>query len=769
MDFRNNMLRVFSGPRWNSGASYLQTFDASDLDNLAPLDQAQFGHNQAMFAAIFLEDRAFAVTYWRTDPFHAFSIAPNGDVEERNEFIVSGWNDFFRPVLNSTRLIGIGVNDENGRKMAVSLYDITNLSNTTPMVTRAEVSGSGSGWSWSEANWDHRAFTVLDNAVNVQAPTGETETGLVLLPFSVWSYDSGWRMISAVQIFTYSSTTLTRRGLMSHGTPVLRTFPADQDHAANLSDSELSVFDRSNPDAPTEIGRLPVAPSYKKILSYENFRVRVRSPESPYWWWGWYNWDQPLYIEVISKDQPAESAVPVATFEVPYNAKVFQKDEQLIVVASQWSSTAPYYRETTIAVHDLSQPSGPQLLGSLTTTGVPELMDWLWHGKQLPTAMVAGDALVFMRPTHNWDYQYRQYQCERRVNGYVACYGQEGCTYAGGDQRCYNTPDSPDYYCEGAFAVCTDHANADTTCVLTPFEDITVGWKSNYCGNRWVYRQWTQFEFVVVDLTDPANPTLGPTITTPSGDEGISMLASGSDIYVTVRRPTAVADDPRGHVAYTAKRINLSDPSQAFIDAEISVPGEVLAVNGSTLYTVDKVWGEHFVESAAARLELSGATASLQAYQRFANRTVGAVAFDGAGMAVAHHDSIWRPISWRYGWDPGRTLSVLGARASGGQNLPSQANPPAGTGFEVLSESRIPGWLSVRELANNRALLEVPEGMMMVNLDTPRQPRAQAAFPVYEWPREFVFEGNELLFAAQFYGIHQIDLDDGNLQPGSAP
>ena len=32
---------------------------------------------------------------------------------EHNEFIVSGWNDFLRPTLDNTRLLGIGHNDDN--------------------------------------------------------------------------------------------------------------------------------------------------------------------------------------------------------------------------------------------------------------------------------------------------------------------------------------------------------------------------------------------------------------------------------------------------------------------------------------------------------------------------------------------------------------------------------------------------------------------------------------------------------------------------------
>jgi uncharacterized secreted protein with C-terminal beta-propeller domain len=184
----------------------LQTWDATDKDNLAP--SIRLGAGEALYGAVFLPDKAFAVTYQQVDPFHSFSIDPAGNVQEESQFIVSGFNNFLRPVLGASRLIGIGVDDTNGSRLAVSLYDITNLQNPNPLIQRVEVQGGSYGWDWSEAMWDHRAFKIMDNAVSAQAPTGETENGLVLLPFSGYRFENNyWSYGSGVQIFTYSSGT----------------------------------------------------------------------------------------------------------------------------------------------------------------------------------------------------------------------------------------------------------------------------------------------------------------------------------------------------------------------------------------------------------------------------------------------------------------------------------------------------------------------------------------------------------------------------------
>ena len=123
-------------------------------------ERATFGDSQDLYATLFVGEKAFAVTYMRVDPFHAFEVTAEGEIHEMSEFVVSGWNDFFRSVSGGERLVGIGVNDEGGsRTLAVSLYDISDLTNSDPLIDRDEVQAD---YSWSEANWDHRAFSVIE-------------------------------------------------------------------------------------------------------------------------------------------------------------------------------------------------------------------------------------------------------------------------------------------------------------------------------------------------------------------------------------------------------------------------------------------------------------------------------------------------------------------------------------------------------------------------------------------------------------------------------
>ena len=73
MDIQGNVLRVVSGSRWGSNrTNYIQTFDVTDIDAITEIARDDFGDNEDLYATLFVGNKAFFVTYFRTDPFHAF-------------------------------------------------------------------------------------------------------------------------------------------------------------------------------------------------------------------------------------------------------------------------------------------------------------------------------------------------------------------------------------------------------------------------------------------------------------------------------------------------------------------------------------------------------------------------------------------------------------------------------------------------------------------------------------------------------------------------
>lgn len=408
LHIQGNVLRVVSGNWWSTGTNvnHVDTYNISQLATPKPIDHATFGQGQQLFATTFLAEKAFFVTYLRQDPFHAFSITPDGKVKEESEYIVSGWNDFFVPVQNQTRLVGVGHNDENNRRsLAISLYDITDLKNAKPMLSRAEVDLSN---SWSEANWDDRGFTVLENAANATAANGTKESGLVLLPFS--GYDSARSVsVGGVQIFTFSATTLTRRGVMTHDMGVRRSFLADSSNglAANLSDSDLSLFNITNTDAPQARGTLMLAPNYSQFVVVGNVGARYHSVSTSM------TSNDPSRrqdkVELVPLSD-ADGSAPLASIPVTAGARIYAVNNRLVVVSSKAADKAV---ATTITTYDVSQPASPVQVGTFTTTElVPEspmirpmdlricgIADLCWPGFITPEPIVAGNTLVFVGQT----------------------------------------------------------------------------------------------------------------------------------------------------------------------------------------------------------------------------------------------------------------------------------------------------------------------------------------------------------------------------------
>jgi hypothetical protein len=560
MDLRGDVLRVVSGSRWWSGrTNYVQTFDASDFSQLTPIDMATFGDNEDLYATLFLENKAFFVTYRRVDPFHAFALSDSGEITEMSEFIVSGWNDFFRAVYGEDRLIGIGVNDEGGRQtLAVSLYDIEDLTNPHPLVSRAEVEAD---YSWSEANWDHRAFSVLENAVEIAGPDGAVETGLVLLPFSGWS-DSWREYTAAVQIFTFSESSLTRRGLMVHGTPVRRSFAAGEDLTANLSEAELSLFDTANPAAPVELGRVDLAPNYTDVMVFGDYRARVQNSREHYYsWWGGRSELPPARVELVPASAHPDHGAPVATFEIPADATVYQSGDYLVAstfVATDTSSW-PYTYETTLRVFDLSDPTAPVAAGTLVTDRLQPgygYYDWYWAdgdcfdcgypyywgGFSRDDVQAVPGGLAFLQRRQQQELIGREEYCYTWATEYETCWETDsvGCGWYSGSLTCRSL-EGAEPYCTGDIRRCTWDGSVYDCTVVDPASIAT----QTHCYTYDRYRYWQHFTLEVLDLTDPAAPSLAPTVDLGEDNEGVSMLTDGSIVWITTKRPYDVAGDSR--------------------------------------------------------------------------------------------------------------------------------------------------------------------------------------------------------------------------------
>jgi len=786
MDLHGDVLRVVSGGLWNNTeTNHIQTFDVTDIQNPTLIDHETFGDGEQLYATLFIGNKAFFVTYFVQDPFHAFAITDEGDATEMSEFIVSGWNDFFRTVFGEDRLIGVGTDDADGKRaVAVSLYDVTDLANATPLLERAEVDMEN---SWSEAAWDHRAFSVLEGATSVDAGGGVTETGLVLVPFWGWS-DEGYE--SGTQIFTFSDTTITARAVMGHGSPVHRTFSPGSHQAANLSDISLSLYDIADPAGPTAQGTLDLAPSYSGLLTFGDYFARLENA-GDYGWWGEQGpaeWD----LDIVAGGGDPDTAAAVATIPIKAGASIVKSGDLLVATSTEWSyAEGKDSVETTFDVWNLADPTAPTQVGTLTTDAI-EAWSWGYGGYPVamdcwdcggwyhaaPTPLVVGDSLVFVEGVGEEAPAGTREVCvtrpETQGGGAVrpdvgeptepapAPSGDAGSSasepgkadgndvYYVGDYVCVSVNGGAEscwgqmWQCEGFEENCVEVdpskvPETTTTCETEPFS-----------------RYWTRWVVKGVDLSDPANPALLTPVELPTEHEGVSSVVEGSQLWVSTRTPHTVEGDSRPYFKYWATPIDFAAAPTA--GAAVNVPGAILDVDGDSLYTQDFVYNDNAIESALSRLTLADGVATLQARKRFEDRIVAKMVLDGAGHALVAHSEAYDygyygydvayggGYGYGYYGDQGTTLTVLGA-----DDMSDKATV------------ELDAWASLRGAIEGRALFQVPDGLLVYNLDDATAPWPQAFFATMGWPQELMVHDRDILFAAGRYGIYQFDIDAANL------
>lgn len=133
------------------------------------------GVTEQIKSARFFDDKAYIVTFRRTDPLYTINFTDAENPVVTDELKVSGYSSYLHPV-GSDRLLAIGkeVNETTGRNIGfqVTLFDVSDLENTK-LLQRHTIKQR---WSSSAAEDDHLAFRYL--------PMSK----LLILPISIRDY-----------------------------------------------------------------------------------------------------------------------------------------------------------------------------------------------------------------------------------------------------------------------------------------------------------------------------------------------------------------------------------------------------------------------------------------------------------------------------------------------------------------------------------------------------------------------------------------------------
>ncbi len=148
--------------RWQEGqerVNHLFVLTEGRRDGAAGLEVSgqvnDIAEGERIYAVRVMGDRGFMVTFRQVDPLFTLDLSDPADPQLVGELKVPGFSTYLHP-FGDEHLIGIGQSaTEEGQitGMQLSLFDVSDFG--APSLAHAESLGQG----WSEALYDHHAFT----------------------------------------------------------------------------------------------------------------------------------------------------------------------------------------------------------------------------------------------------------------------------------------------------------------------------------------------------------------------------------------------------------------------------------------------------------------------------------------------------------------------------------------------------------------------------------------------------------------------------------
>lgn len=146
---------------------------------------------ERVFSARFMGDRGYVVTFRQTDPLFTFDLSVPTAPRQVGELHVPGVSTYIHPI-DLTHLLTVG--NETGynrttqrweRNVKLSVFDVTDLAHPTQAFTLM----AGTGWGYSSAEGEHKAFNYFP------------EKKLLAIPYNDDGYYSGATPVSELRVF----------------------------------------------------------------------------------------------------------------------------------------------------------------------------------------------------------------------------------------------------------------------------------------------------------------------------------------------------------------------------------------------------------------------------------------------------------------------------------------------------------------------------------------------------------------------------------------
>lgn len=234
--------------------TWLETFGIANASQPAPLGELKIIEDETLFATRFVADRAYVVTFRIIDPLWIIDLSNPAQPVIRGELEIPGYSSHLEPI-GTGRLLAVGV---EGGNATVALFDVSDEERPTQL-SKVFL---GTGWSWSEANNDEKAFRYI------------AELGLILVPWQGW--EDGTH-VQAVQLVDLEGDRLIKRGIIQHQF-LPRRATAMNGRIVSLSGQELLVVDAADRDRPEVTADLDLSFNVSRLVVDGDALVTLSAP-----------------------------------------------------------------------------------------------------------------------------------------------------------------------------------------------------------------------------------------------------------------------------------------------------------------------------------------------------------------------------------------------------------------------------------------------------------------------------------------------------------
>ena len=498
----------------------LETFQLPDPRSAGPLGvtklgELELGNGESLHATRFDGNLVYVVTFFQIDPLWVVDLSDPSSPHIAGSVNVPGWSSYISPL--GDRLVTVGL---ESNRVAVSLFDVHDPA--SPALLARQVLGQN--YSWSDANYDEKAFTVL------------SEQGMVLVPYN-GDTTNGWT--SQLQLLDLSRSNLVARGIIRHQCEPRRTAFA-HDRVLSLSGWELLSVDATDRDHPEVKGDAPLAWSVDRVFVQGDYLLELSGSSS------WLGYQASPSVRVTPLHQHEQALSDLSLDNVPVVGSCL-KDGKLYLAQSP-SYWYPWYPPLPpggpagstndppptppnffVTILDVSHLPSISILGQTSTT-----LDNPGWGSSWSALWPKNDVLV-------WAGGATYYLWAMPVNGGAApgigivgggFYPWWG-GFGGGQLIAFDvhTPATPafDSYVSLTTNNWWDFSQpfcSSTRVYLSHAESLVVT-NSTYTNGIWIQNNLLD----VVDYADPLAPTLRTPVSIPGTLQGLSH--EGELLYTT--------------------------------------------------------------------------------------------------------------------------------------------------------------------------------------------------------------------------------------------